>query len=205
MKKVMLSIGVVSFWALTANAQIKVISDTAPLVEPQSAEFNGPLIDPTYVVDKKELPDAPKPVQPVQPALGPTPCPAGVGKPCALLGGRAFFPDPVHMTEHDKSWKDAMKNRGILLGIGMNTAATVWDYKTTRHCIDTHRGKEGNPLMGQSRAQELGVGISLTGVTYFLAGKLKEQGSGNYAFGVLWGGTMLHFFEGAHSWSVCHG
>ena len=98
-----------------------------------------------------------------------------------------------------------MKNRGILLSVGMNVAAAVWDYKTTRHCVDTHRGKEANPLMGQSRAQELGVGISLSGLTYFVTGKLKEQGNGNFAFGALWGGTMLHFFAGAHNWSACHG
>jgi hypothetical protein len=205
MRKTVLMIGIVNFLAFTANAQIKVKSDAAPFIEQQSAEFKGSLVDPTNVLEKKELPDAPKPVEPVRPTLAPTPCPAGVGKPCALLGGRAFFPDPVHMTEHDKSWKDAMKNRGILLGVGMNAAAAVWDYKTTRHCVDTHRGKEGNPLMGQSQAQELSVGISGTALLYVLSGKLKQQGDGNYAFGVLWGGTMLHFFAGAHNWSVCHG
>jgi PAB1-binding protein PBP1 len=98
-----------------------------------------------------------------------------------------------------------MKNKGMLLSMSINAAAMVWDYKTTRHCIETHNGKEGNPLMGNSRAQELGVGISLTALTYFMSGKLKKQGDGNYAFGVLWGGTMLHVLAGAHNWAICGG
>jgi len=67
----------------------------------------------------------------------------------------------------------------------MNAAAAVWDYQTTRHFLDTHRGSEGNPLMGQCRAQELGVGSSLSALTYLAAGKLKEQGEGDFAFGAL--------------------
>src|SRR5260370_12012252 len=99
MRKAVLTIGIVTFWAFTANAQIRVISDAAPFIEQQSAEFNGPLIDPTAIAHKKELPDAPIPVLPnIQD--GPLPCPAGEGRSCALLGGRLYFRDPVHFTEH---------------------------------------------------------------------------------------------------------
>jgi hypothetical protein len=204
MRKTLLIIGMVGFYAVTADAQIKVTSDAAPVMEQQFAELKGLLVDPTNVVAKKELPDAPIPVIPnIQD--GPLPCPAGEGRSCALLGGRLYFRDPVHFTEHDKSWADAMKNKGMLLGMSTNAAAMVWDYRTTRHCVETHRGKEGNPLMGNSQAQELGVGISLTALTYFISGKLKKQGDGNYAFGVLWGGTMLHVLAGAHNWATCGG
>jgi hypothetical protein len=34
------------------------------------------------------------------------PCPAGDGRPCALLGGRLYFRDRSHMTEHDKTIDD---------------------------------------------------------------------------------------------------
>ena len=97
-----------------------------------------------------------------------------------------------------------MRNKGLLLAFSMNVAAAVWDYRTTRHCVDNHLGEEANPLMGQTRAQELGVGISLSALTYYAAGKLKKQGDGNYAFGVLWTGTLLHVVAAAHNQSVCH-
>ena len=38
-----------------------------------------------------------------------------------------------------------------------------------------------------------------------VSGKLKEHGDGNYAFGVLWSGTLLHVFAGAHNWATCGG
>jgi hypothetical protein len=203
MKKILIAIMGTFFSAVISHAQSAVIPDNLPLTHLQSPQVNPALIQPQQQEGGRVLPDAPIPVLPnIQD--GPLPCPAGVGRSCALLGGRLYFRDPIHMTEHDKSWAHAMKNKGILLGVSMNVGAAIWDYKTTRHCVDTHRGKEGNPLMGQSRAQELSVVISLSALTYYFIGKLKEQGEGNYAFGVLWGGTLLHFAAGAHNWSVCH-
>lgn len=204
MKQTLLVIVVVSFWATTTHAQSNVTTDMPPLIEQEPAEIKPRLIESSFVEKKRELPDAPKAVQPVLPVPAATPCPAGVGKPCALLGGRLFFRDPGRMTEHDKSWADAMKSKGVVLGITLNAAAAVFDYKTTRHCIATHQGKEGNPLMGQSRAQELSVGISLTALQYFLVGKVKEKGMGNVAFAILYGGTVLHFYEGSRAWAECH-
>ena len=98
-----------------------------------------------------------------------------------------------------------MRNPGILLGIGLNATAVVLDYKTTRHCIDTHRGKEGNPILGQSRAQQLSVGMGAAALGYVLAGKMKKQGGGNWAFGILWLGTVLHGGAAAYNWAGCHG
>jgi hypothetical protein len=204
MKRILLTFTMTLFSAMMSQAQSELIPNNLPLRPLRPPQLISTRVEPVQQESQRVLPDAPIPVLPNL-QDGPLPCPAGVGRPCALLGGRLYFRDPVHMTEHDKSWADAMKNKGMLLGMAVNAAAAVWDYKTTRHCIDTHRGSEGNPLMGQSQAQELSVGIGLTALTYFMAGKLKKQGDGNYAFGALWGGTILHVFAGAHSWSVCHG
>jgi hypothetical protein len=205
MKKVLFALGGFLFSTVMTHAQLRVNSEGPPLLETQSAQVSSALVEPGVPSAIKNLPDAPlpKPILPVQPVVNPNPCPLGTGKPCALLGGRAFFPDPFRMTEHDKSWAHAMKNPFLLAGIGANAAAAVWDYKTTRHCIDTHRGTEVNPIMGQSQAQELSVGFGLTGLMYFLSGKLKEEGRGNYAFLVLWANTSLHFYAAAHNRSVC--
>lgn len=123
------------------------------------------------------------------------PCPAGDGKPCALLGGRLYFRDRSHMTEHDKTWGDALKNPLILGAVAANLGAFVWDYRETRACIDAHQCTEANPIMGQSRAQELTVGIGLTATFYFLAAKLKQHGNGNAAFGLLSGNALMHVYE----------
>jgi hypothetical protein len=49
--------------------------------------------------------------------------------------------------------------------------------------------------MGQSRAQELSVGFSLTATLYFLAAKLKQHGNGNAAFMVLSAGAANHAYQ----------
>jgi hypothetical protein len=205
MNKILFALGTVLLWVTTAHSQVRVVSDPPELVETQSAQFSFVLVEDRPLEIGHPLPAAPKPIALVQPAFRSTPCPGRYKVPCALLGGKRFIPDPFHMTEHDKTWAKAIRNPAILWGISMNVVATVVDYKTTRHCIDTHRGKEANPLMGQSRAQELSVGIGLSALTYYFAGRLKKQGDGNFAFGALWVGTALHSFAASASWAGCHG
>jgi hypothetical protein len=61
-----------------------------------------------------------------------------------------------------------------------------------------HTCKEGNPLMGQSKAQQLSVGLSLDATMYFLAAKLKQKGKGNYALFNLSANAALHIYFAAH-------
>jgi hypothetical protein len=205
MKKTLLALGTVLLLTTTTRAQAKVESDAPELIETQSADFSSVLIEAWPSETSGATPVAANPIPLVQPAFRSKPCPGRYQFGCALLGGRRFIPDMWHMTEHDKTWAKAIRNPGILWGISMNATAVVLDYKTTRHCIDTHRGREGNPIMGQSRAQQLSVGISLSALTYYFAGRLKKQGDGNYAFGILWLGTFLHGGAAAYSWAGCHG
>jgi len=102
------------------------------------------------------------------------------------------------MTQHDKTWFDALKNPLMLGGIAVNLGADIWDYKATRACIAAHTCIEGNPLMGQSRAQQLGVGIGLDALLYYVAVWLKQGGDGNLAFALLTTSTTLHVYFAAH-------
>jgi hypothetical protein len=149
------------------------------------------------------LPEAPIPVLPNL-QDGPAPCPAGVGKPCALLGGRLYFSDPAHMTEHDQTLWKAMRNPMLLAGGLINLAATVADIEGTQACLRVHTCTEGNPLFGKNPGRPLsyGLGVPLTFANYLLCAQLKKSGSGNWAFGVLWAGTTLHVYEASQAFAL---
>ena len=51
-------------------------------------------------------------------------------------------------------------------------------------------------------AESYGIGIPITFVVYAVSAWLKKNGDGNMAFGILWGGTMLHTYEAAHGFAV---
>lgn len=196
MKRIFLTLGVLLLAVSFTRAQAP--GGSSRHFETQSSPITSTLIEPEQQEPKRELPDAPIPILPNR-QDGPMPCPAGVGKPCALLGGRLYFSDPSHMTEHDKTWFDALKNPLMLGGIAVNVGASIWDYKATRSCIANHTCTEGNPLMGKSRAQQLTVGVSLDAVFYYLAVRLKQRGAGNYAFFCLAANTTAHLYFASHA------
>lgn len=70
---------------------------------------------------------------------------------------------------------------------------TVLDIESAQHCIHTGGCREGNPIMGQTRAQQYGVAIPITGIVYYLSVREKQHGHGLTAFAVMYGGSMLHF------------
>lgn len=98
------------------------------------------------------------------------------------------------MTEHDKTWFDALKNPLILGGIIADAGAAVWDLRTTRACIDNYTCKEANPLMGQSLAQQVTVGTGLNAILYYAAVRMKQRGKGNTALFFLAANAGLHVF-----------
>jgi len=168
-------------WAGCAKAQTKSVSP----IETQPSEIGTTLIAPDDPQSaRRDLPNAPIPVLPSK-QDGPMPCPAGDGKPCALLGGRLYFRDLSHMTEHDKTWFDAIKNPLMLGGLAVNVGTNVWLIRALRGCEAAHTCRVGNPLFGQSAAQQVTVTIGLNSILYFLAGKEKQSGDGNFAFALL--------------------
>src|SRR5580704_17443242 len=151
------------------------------------------------------LPDNPIPVLPSL-QDGPAPCPFGDGKSCAILGGRAYFSDPIHMTEHDATWAKAARNPAMLVGFALNLAATVADIEGTQSCLHAHTCREANPLFGSdpSRARSYGLCIPIDLVAYAGFALVKKEGRGNLAFGLLWGSTAAHIYFASAAFSYAH-
>ena len=150
----------------------------APEIQPRSILPNAPIAKPSATV-----------------------CPEGFRKPCALLGGQQYWPSSLK--EHDRSWGRAMSHPSMIIVTSLFLASFIADYKTTRYCVDRGMGHEGNPLMGQSRAQELAVGLTATGVSIWGIGALKRQGDGSLAVFAGFGGTVLHTFAAYHNAVAC--
>src|SRR5437879_3541261 len=203
MKRILMTLAMTFFSTSIMQAQSETIPADLPLTSVHPFQFisvqgQAPRAD-------RLKPDAPIPVLPgVQD--GPLPCPAGIGKPCPLLGGRLYFSDPVHMTEHDATWGKAMRNPGMISAFLVNLVSTIADIEGTEACLHAHACIEGNPLFGAhpGRAKAYGIGMPLNFTIYAMSGWLKKNGDGNLAFGLLWGGTMLHTYEAAHGFSVAN-
>jgi hypothetical protein len=191
------------FACTTAKAQgVSVSSTKGPDIQPESAQLSSTLIEPSQPEPPPRaeiiaiLPEAPiaKPVTPL--------CANGAGKPCTLTGGRTFAPR-FFRSRDEQTWVGAMSHPSMLVTTSLLVASFVMDYKTTRYCVDRHLGHEANPLMGDSRAQELAVGIGFTSASIWAAGKLKEDGDGKVAFIGLFATTALHSIAAAHNAVAC--
>jgi hypothetical protein len=128
-------------------------------------------------------------------------CPEGAGKPCALIGGRRYYPDAWGLARHDRTWRQAMLTPGMLIGAGLLIASTVADVETTNSCITAHTCSEGNPLFGKNPSRALMYGVSMpinAGVIFFYA-KEKRHGRGFPGFISMWCLTMLHTSVAAHN------
>jgi len=108
------------------------------------------------------------------------------------------------MTEHDLTWGKAMRNPMMVVGELLNLASTIADIEGTQACLRVHICTEGNPLFGAnpSRARAYGIGIPMGFAVYSMSAWLKKNGDGNFAFGLLWGGTMAHVYLAAHAFSI---
>jgi len=124
------------------------------------------------------LPDSPIPIVPNL-QDGPFPCPFGNGRPCALLGGRLYFRDLSHLTEHDATGK-AMRNPLMLVGEGLRLASAIADAEGSQACQHVHTCREGNPLLGSnpSRAESYGLLVPFEVGTFVLESWLKKHGRG---------------------------
>jgi hypothetical protein len=205
MKRVVMTILGILFSAAISHAQSFVVLDELPLTHSPSLQAESSLLPPPQQGEERILPEARIPVLPNL-QDGPAPCPAGVGKPCALLGGRLYFNDPAHMTEHNRTLWQAMRNPMLLTGGIINLAATVADIEGTEACIHAHTCTEANPMFGKhpGRASFYGVGMPLSFVNYLWAAHLKKEGKGNWAFGLMWVATTVHIYEAAQGFAAGH-
>jgi len=144
---------------------------------------------------RPELPGSPD----AKDAIEGTACPGGAGNPCALLGGRRYYPDSWHITEHQKTWGDALKTPGMLFSTGVLFGATVVDIEGTQHCINAGACREQNPLMGQkSKAQKYAVAMPLNGVLTWFAVREKQHGRGVFPFFMMWTVSTMHLYYGVN-------
>ena len=203
MKSILITLTITFFSAAMTQAQSESIPNDLPLTHIQPPHIIPVQVEPAQQESHRVLPDAPIPIIPnIQD--GPLPCPAGIGKPCPLLGGRRYFRDPSHMTEHDATWGKAMRNPMMVAGGLLNLASTIADIEGTQACLHAHTCTEGNPLFGAnpSRTRAYGIGIPLGFAIYSMSAWLKKNGEGNLAFGLLWGGTIIHTYEAAHGYTI---
>jgi hypothetical protein len=192
MSRILTALTLTCLWAMSVRAQSEISELPLARNELPQVSLLQAAEEPSRI-----LPDDPIPVLPSL-QDGPAPCPSGIGKSCALLGGRLYFNDPMHMTEHDKTFWKAATNPGLLVGYSMNLAATVLDIEGTQACLHANTCREANPLFGPrpSRARAYGTAIPWNLGAYAADALLKKLGRGNLAFGVLWGQTMAHFYFG---------
>jgi hypothetical protein len=170
---------------------------TPPEPSTQPRQTSLALTDSVPSDTKSILPDAPVP------KAAASPCPAGVGRPCALLGGLPYLPDQLHMEEHDLSWGKAMSHPFMIAFSSLLVASTVADYKMTRYCLDRHLAREANPIVGQSRARQVGIIVPATASIVWMAGKAKETGRGPLAAFTLWGLTVVHTYFAYQNAETC--
>jgi hypothetical protein len=201
MKRVLIPFAVAYLAAMTANAQSQ--AQELPLPRIDWSRFT--LLPAEPQTPSRILPDNPIPVLPSL-QDGPGPCPGGDGESCSLLGGRVYFSDPIHMTQHDQTWGEAARNPAMLIADALNLAATVADIEGTQACLHAHTCREANPLFGSnpSRARAYGSAIPIAFFTYAVAARLKKYGDGNFAFGALWAATMLHVYFAASGFAVAN-
>ena len=197
MKKILLTSIITLYAAILTQAQSELIPNNLPLAPTQSPQ---PILSQFEAVKPgpSRIPVLPNNQD------GPLPCPTGIGKPCALLGGRLYFNDPSHMTEHDRTLSKAMRNPMMVVGGLFNLASTIADIEGTQACLSAHACTEGNPMFGRnpSRRRSYGLGVPMTLAVYAMSSWMKKHGEGNLAFGLLWGGTMTHVYEAAHAYAL---
>lgn len=205
MKRILVALTLACLSGTAAQAQSEVRELPLPRIE--SAQISLSQWSANQA-PSRILPDNPIPVQR---ALqdGPAPCPFGNGKSCALLGGRAYFSDPFHMTEHDATLAKAAKNPAMLTFEAINLLATVADLEGTQACLHAHVCEELNPIFfshDPSRLRAYSIAMPITFATYVWGDYLKKKGGGNYVIGVLSVATALHAYFAADGFtSATHG
>jgi hypothetical protein len=121
------------------------------------------------------------------------PCSRDSGKPCAIPAGRSYF------SPHSRSWTAAATSAGMVLALGLLTVSTVADIETTQSCIRAATCKEVNPFLGQSRAQQYSVAMSINALAFWATAEDKRHGRSILPYSILWGAIAMHATLAAHN------
>jgi len=173
---------------------------TRPAIEQESSAIPSVL---TESLDASEatLPDSPRPAISSQ---EPVPCPAGVGRPCALLGGMRFY--PVELTQHEKSWWDSMKKPSMIFASCFLIGGTMLDVIITEKYANQKGLRESNPLFGPhpGPARIWGTAMPLLVFQLYLQGKMKKDGHGVAALAFSTASGLLHSYLAHHNWVLAN-
>src|SRR5579859_6929958 len=127
----------------------------------------------------RELPDKPLPNN-IVPREG---CPDVDTAPCGNYGGFRFFRNTT-LTEHDKTWRQAMSHPSMYVSAALLIGSTVLDAEGTLHCLQYVGCSELNPLLGRhpSRARIYLTAMPINALGIYGMGRLKQRGHGRFAF-----------------------
>jgi hypothetical protein len=114
------------------------------------------------------------------------------------LGGRPYFRDHWHISEHERTWWEAFKTPGMVFSTGMLFGATVIDIEGTQHCQAAGTCREVNPMMGKTRAQQYGVAMPMNALLTWVAVREKQHGRGVLPFFMMWGLSSVHLYYGVN-------
>jgi len=106
---------------------------------------------------------------------------------------KARYGDPLGLDKVNKTWTEAAKSPGMVIAGITLFGSTAMDIESTQACIARHTCKEGNPLMGQSRAQNYAVAFGADAVVWILGVKQKQKGRGVLTFCEDYGLSAFHF------------
>jgi len=106
---------------------------------------------------------------------------------------KARYGDPLGFDKVNATWTEAAKSPGMVIAGITLFGSTAMDIESTQACIARHTCKEGNPLMGQSRAQNYAVAFGADTLVWVLGVKQKQKGHGVLTFCEQYGLSAFHF------------
>jgi hypothetical protein len=102
------------------------------------------------------------------------------------------------MTQHDRTWADAMKHPAIWGTSAFLLGTSVLDIEGTDHCLEIHECREANPLMPKTvdRPRQYATVLGVDALEVYFLGRAKRRGKGNTEFVAIFGTSLLHLAYG---------
>jgi hypothetical protein len=102
------------------------------------------------------------------------------------------------MTQHDRTWFDAMKHPAIWGASALLVGASILDIEGTDHCLRNHQCREGNPLMPKTvdRPRQYAAVLSADALEVYFLGRAKRRGRGNPQFCLVYTTAIFHLVFG---------
>jgi hypothetical protein len=105
------------------------------------------------------------------------------------------YPDLLGIDKPVNSMGEAARTPAMVAFGGLFVGSVIADIEGTQHCVHDHTCRESNPILGQSRAQQYGVGIPLAATGFLCATYLRRHQHGSAAVLLLWTATTIHAVE----------